>query len=183
MKHAHLITFGALVSLAAGCSSVMSRADTNPAMVNDITAWRTYSWLPSPTEGDPRVYNDIVRVRVQRAVDAQLLARGYQIDDTAPDFRIAWHAGIEDRLEGETLNDLYAYNWRDWYDPTYVTYAEEYREGTLVIDFIDVDRNELAWRGVAEGRLRRTGPALPTAGEVNEAVEEIMEDFGPRIGP
>ena len=82
----------------------------------------------------------------------------------------------------ETLNDLYDYTWRDWYDPTYGTYVSEYSAGTLILDFIDADRNELAWRGVAEGRLRRTGPALPTAGEVDEAVDEIMDDFALRAG-
>jgi hypothetical protein len=172
----------ALLALLLGCSSVMTRSDSNPMLADEMARWQTYAWLPTPTDGDPRVYNDIIRARVQRAVDAELAARGYRGDERAPDFRIGWHAGIEDRLEIETLNDLYDYTWRDWYDPTYGTYVSEYSEGTLILDFIDADRNELAWRGVAEGRLRRTGPALPTAAEVDEAVDEIMEDFALRAG-
>ena len=172
----------ALITVLIGCSSVMTRSDTNPTLTDEMTRWQTYAWLDAPANGDPRVYNDIIRARVQRAVDGELAARGFRIDEQAPDFRIGWHAGIEDRLEVESLNDLYDYNWRDWYDPTYGTYASEYSEGTLILDFIDTDRNELAWRGVAEGRLRRTGPALPTAGEVEEAVDEIMEDFSYRAG-
>src|SRR5688572_532590 len=173
-----------LLALTVACApEVRTRSDTNPSLSSDIERWRTYAWQPGPSEGDPRVYNDIIRARVQDAVDAQLAMRGYTVDNESPDFRIGWHATIEEKVEIETLNDYYDYGWRDWYSPGYGTYVDEYSEGSLILDFIDAGRNELAWRGVAEGRLRRTGPALPTAGEVDEAVDEIMEEFRVRAAP
>jgi hypothetical protein len=94
-----------------------------------------------------------------------------------PDFRVGWHAETDSRLEVEDITDAYGYGWRVWYGPGWATFVPEYDEGTLVLDFVDMQRNELAWRGVAEGRLRRPRPTLPTQPEVDRAVEEIIDAF------
>ena len=159
--------------LALACSSVATRTDLNPDLTSAIAGWRTYAWAPPPEVGDQRIDNDIVRTRVVNAVDRGLAARGYRLVEQNPDFRIAWYASIETRLEVDPFTDYYGYGWGSYGSG----HVYEYNEGSLVLDFIDADRNQLAWRGIAEGRLSSKQNAMPKESQVNQAVAEVLEEF------
>jgi hypothetical protein len=155
--------------LVLACSSVATRTDTNPALAPAIAGWRTYAWMPPPEVGDQRIDNDIVRTRVMNAVDHGLAARGFRLDEEHPDFRITWYASIETKLHTDPYGDYYDYG-------LYGS-GHEYNEGSFVLDFIDAARNQLAWRGIAEGRLSSKQNAMPKESQVNDAVKEVLEEF------
>lgn len=175
----------ALTVLLAACgSTVQTESDINPAFAASINDWRTYAWMPPPENGSDLVNNDITRRRVQEAVDRELAARGYTLDPDNPDFRIAWHGSLDRRLDVQHIADPWGYGWRRWWTASRVrTTVTEYTEGTLVLDFVDADTNELAWRGVAQGRLSGSPTNLPPQSAINEAVEEILEEFPGRVRP
>jgi hypothetical protein len=171
----------ALLALHTGCTPpVQTEGALNPAMSGEVAAWRSYSWLPAPQGGDVRIYNDITRARLEAAVNRQLNARGFNLDPDNPDFSIAWTASIDRRLDVEVFDSYYGYGW-GWWGPGYSTYVDEYDEGTLILDFVDADRNELAWRGIAIGRLSGATAQQPTQDQIDEAVEEVMEEFPGRV--
>lgn len=165
------------ILLAACGSTVQTQSDINPAFSAEITEWRSYAWMPPPENGSDLVNNDITRRRVQEAVDRELAARGFNLDPDNPDFRIAWHGSLDQRLDVRHIVDPWGYGWRRWWNSRVRTTVTEYTAGTLVLDFVDADTNELAWRGVAQGRLSGTPANLPSQSAINEAVEEIMEEF------
>lgn len=174
-------TLLSLVALAAACGpSISVRSDFNPQYQDQLAGWRTYSWLPAPRGADPRIYNDITRGRIEASVDRQLAARGMRKVDSNPDFRIGWHASIDGRMNMQTINNAYGYDWR-WYGPTYSsTYVDQYDEGTLILDFVSAQANQLAWRGVAQGRLRDRPTAEEAQAQIDAAVQEILSQFPPR---
>ena len=51
----------ALLAVLLGCSSVMTRSDSNPMLSDEMARWQTYAWLPTPADGVP------ARGRVTRA--------------------------------------------------------------------------------------------------------------------
>ena len=175
-----IIGFGlsASVCLAIACSSVASRTDTNPALAPAMAGWRTYSWMPPHDVGDARIDNDIVRTRVMNAVDRGLAARGYRRDDDHPDFRVGWYATIATKVHDDAFYD---------YDYSGYGSYHEYNEGSFVLDFIDTNHNQLAFRGIAEGRLSSKQNAMPKESQVNDAVNEVLEEFSEKmpvaIGP
>jgi hypothetical protein len=169
-----------LTVISAGCSPhVSTEGHMNPTMAADIGGWHTYDWLPAPEGGDPRVYNQITQSQLETAVDRELAARGFSRDNENPDFHIAWTGSIDRRLDVDYFSRAYSYGW-GWWGPGYGYYVDDYDEGTLILDFIDVRRNELAWRGVAQGRLSGSRSQGPTQGQIDEAVEEVMEEFPQR---
>jgi hypothetical protein len=175
---------GASLMLAlTACGTIDTHTDSNPRLASEMARWRTYAWLPAPEGGDPMIDNDIVRARVQDAVDRDLARFGFRVDNANPDFLVGWTAGIEERVDVDWGSTHYGYGWGGWYDDYAPMYVDEYAEGTLILDFVDADRNELGWRGVAEGRLRDSGPDMPTAPEIKEAVHEILEEFPLRAQP
>ena len=93
-----LVGAGLVLALTA-CGTIDTHTDSNPRLASEMAGWRTYAWLPAPEGGDPMVNNDIVRARVQDAVDTDLARFGYRIDNENPDFRVGWTAGIEERVD------------------------------------------------------------------------------------
>ncbi|HZH13006.1 MAG TPA: DUF4136 domain-containing protein [Archangium sp.] len=184
---------GAVLVLGlASCTSIKTSTNYDPNSVQAVGSYRTYAWLPMKDGADPRVYNPIVQARVQLAVDRELQARGYQKveEGQAADFKVGWHAAIDEKVDVDFVNHFYGYAWDPWYDPFYgpVAYGgaglaepvvREYREGTLILDVVDGDSNKLVWRGTAEAELAGNMDAKKSQKLINKAADELLEDFPP----
>jgi len=140
----------------------------------DFSRYRTYAWADTKvktTTGDANpVYQDpIAQDRIRAAIDGELAQRGLRKVATGrPDFYVTTHFYI-DEAERTVANPPsggfapgYAYpyslaygggfipvNYGYFYSPSYYqTYrTEQYKQGTLIIDFIDSRTNNLVWRG------------------------------------
>ena len=184
IRHARAATvlLGGLA--VATCSGVTYSRDFDPTA--NFSDYRSYAWAErTPTgDDDPRVYNDIVKSRVQLAVDQALAAKGYQKVTGNPTFYVAWHGAIEGQMSTTTINDHYGYGW-GWYGPgmgvsSSRTYVNEWDEGTLLVDIIDATSNELVWRGSAQAEVNRSSRGRDEdQGRLNEIVAKILEQFPP----
>jgi uncharacterized protein DUF4136 len=181
-----------LVLGLASCTSIKTSTNYDPNSVQALDSYRTYAWLPMKEGADPRIYNPIIQSRVQLAVDRELLARGYQKveEGQKADFKVGWHAAVDEKVDVDLVNTFYGYAWDPWYDPFYgpVAYGgaglaqpvvREYREGTLILDVVDGDSNKLVWRGTAEAELSENMDAKKSQKLINKAADELLEDFPP----
>ena len=81
-------------------------------------------------------------------------------------------------------NSLYGRSRRYDYGPYYGggrVSSFYYRQGALVLDFIDTASNEVIWKGVATVYLSKDLTPEKIDDRVNEAVEKILENFPPAI--
>ncbi len=62
---------------------------------------------------------------------------------------------------------------------SYGGYVNEYLEGTLILDIIDAQTNEIIWRGSASKALDQDPDPDKVRMYVNKAVEKILEKFPP----
>ncbi len=164
----------------AGCSGMSIRSDFNPQA--DFSRYSTYAWLPAPQTGDPRVDNAILESRIKTAVDETLSAKGYrQVAADQATFLVGYHLSIEGRMDATTVNSYYGYGWGPWYyGPGYQnTQVRYYDQGTLLIDIVDAQAKELAWRGTAEAEVRSEMTPEKRQQRVNEAVTKILQRFPP----
>jgi hypothetical protein len=58
-------------------------------------------------------------------------------------------------------------------------HARQWTEGTLIIDVIDVEQEEVAWRGWAQGALASNPTAEQITRAVNDVTAEILKRFPP----
>ena len=188
MRASPFVVVLVLAALGTACSSVRTHYDFDPS--TDFSAWRTYAWYPSgsPPTGDPRLDNPLLHGRIEAAVDRTLGARGFtKVQDRAPDFYVNYHLSIEERLDVRTMNRSYfggphRHGWRGagWGGVGWTeTVVDQYEEGTLVIDFVDVSVRRLVWRGSGTRRLSRDPRPDRVTQRVNEAVDEILAQFPP----
>lgn len=184
---------------AAGCSArVDVTSDYNPE--TNFSKLHTFAWLPVAHEtGDPRADSPILAGRIRRAVVSDLEDKGFRQvrPDEKPDFYVTYQAAIAEKVSVRS-SPAYAggfgyagYGYRGWagrpwggpvgYVGTETT-VKQYDQGTLILDVVDRERDDLIWRGSAQAKLQKNDNR--TSAERDEAtkvvVRDILKDFPPK---
>ena len=90
---------------------------------------------------DPLVYK-----RVVASTDAVLAAKGYRREADAPDFHVLAYMSTETKQTYTDWGGSYAFGSGSVASRNIA--VDEYEEGTLVIDVVLVESDELMWRGI-----------------------------------
>ncbi len=168
------ITFGLLTVLTGCASGPQTRTDRDPAV--DMKAYRSFGFYDPAVSGGSR-YTTIMYQRLEAATRTQLERFGYRYDADSPELRVNFRLYIVDRQELRSTNTsvVRPVRYGGWVGYGGVE-TVNYRQGTLVIDLVDANRQALVWRGVAEGRL--TGKVVNNPGAaVDTTVKEVFAKF------
>lgn len=175
MKQILLIVAMALVAISImSCSSVAVNADYNQEY--DFAKLKTFGFLKIPAKAG---IDQLDAKRLSDAVKRVMEGKGYTVSEEA-DFGVAMHFGTQRK----TQIDSYGYGYGYAYG--YGLGAREpdvwqYEEGTLIIDFIDMAKNELIWRGSGTKILDDHPSVDEKVKNINEAVTEILSQFPPNM--
>lgn len=166
------------LALAFGaCSGISTTSDWDPSY--DFSAVSTYAWKPQAVEAG---MSEIILRRMYVAVDDDLSAKGLtKTDESRADVLIAYHIGAQDRQQLET----YGYGAGGWWDGyrgggMTTTTVRTYTEGSLILDVIDREENELVWRGSASKTIDQMDSPEQRVQTIQEAVGKMLKDFPPR---
>lgn len=189
------LTYSVLgLSLMLGASSCASTARVGVTSDYDhsvnFRAYRTWAWYPQQrpdTEGGPaQGYESFLDKRIRTAVEQQLGQKGLTMVEASanPDVYVAYSARVEDkqRAVASPYGPYgypyygYGYGYGSLYNRGYVT---EYKAGTLILDFVDANRKELAWRG--QGQAQVDNQTISEA-EVQRIVTSILGNYPPQDG-
>ncbi len=193
MKNILLAVGLALLTGVSACApkvNVEQRANVN------FSRYRTFDFADTEvkTEGDrnPLLRSSITQDRIKQAIAGELGKRGLRQVENNPDFLVTTHTFVEkaERTVYDTRPAAgYAYpysvgyrgrflpiNYGYWYSPAYYSSprTEQYREGTLVIDFIDARTNNLVWRGSVADPVDDAGRL---GSEFSKNAKEILDKF------
>ena len=154
----------------------------------DFSGLKYYSWKPaqflSGESGDdqPLLDNSLVESRVKSAINERLQIKGMHQAQGDPDFFVVYHVGTDDKT---TVNSFPSYNagywgygvgpyWGAGYNDVMVT---NYTEGTLVVDIVDAESNELVWRAYLTATLTK-----PEKNEkkIKKALDKAFKKFPPQ---
>jgi hypothetical protein len=149
--------------LLAACSSLEISQDYDESY--NFSNLKTFNWETTPATGAPKgtqspmLLNPLTEQRIRRAVEGQLVAKGFQKQETNPDFLIDYYLGVQSKRVGTRRS-----SWR-------------YDEGSLVLDFVDSRTNELIWRGrVADWVEDRD---VADEASINNAIKQMLAKFPP----
>ncbi len=174
MKNIKLLWLLSAVVLLGACSGIHVTTDYKES--EDFSAWKTWSWYEIKTPEGDAVRNTLLEDRIKSAIESELKARGYKQLESGGDFQATYQLSSESKIESRDTSVGVSYGtYRRGYGTT-VSYGSpvdirEYQEGTLMIDFVSPDGQELLWRGVVKKRL---SGAEQTPEERNQAVREVV---------
>lgn len=193
-----LLTMLLGLALLSGCATT-SRAEYDREV--DFSRYQTFAWAaPDRREvRDPVLDSGLLDRRVGRVVREVLTERGFrEVDPDEADFLVTYHTTSRDRVATGAshvrVHLAYGRGYRyypHWYDPFYGPYhpyygpypphhvrdRRDYREGTLIIDVVDREREELIWRNWRASEVRQD---LFTERQIRDRVERMLRDFPPQ---
>ncbi len=172
----------AIMGLLGACSPQISvNSDYDDDI--DFSEYQSFGWSDeiekAREDGQPMIDNELVRNRIKESIKSEMESRGYTYDENAPDLEVNFHIVVEDRQEYRSAQGRgtpwgYGYWQQDDMRSTF-----DYRQGSLIIDLVDRENNQLIWQGYAEG-IEKTNPQQNEK-RLKSAIEEIFVEYDERM--
>lgn len=128
----------------------------------DFEKYKTYSIL-NHDHGFPRGANPINHQRIDRAVEFNMQALGYESNRNS-DLWVAWFIKVEDKTQVERYHQYYS-RWKTFNN--FNVYA--YKEGSLIIDIIDRETKMVVWHGKATSQVYDDMP------DIDEKIKNVVK--------
>ena len=189
-----LVLLSALLPILAleGCVAKYDvRTDSDPAI--DFSAYKSFAIPPRPKPDTPDILdNSLVRKRLEGMFAKELTGHGLApvADAAAADLLVRYWVTTEAKTDISTVPSAgpygygYGYGspypyWGGRWGPMYQdVIVRDYTEGTLVLDLVDRQRDELVWRAYVVGTLSRERETVYEL--VEEALGRAFEDYPPQ---
>ena len=155
MRIAHLLGAAALTLTACGPAIDVRTVVSPDAGLSRLAAFRILP-VPRPRDDtrlaadDPMLVNSITNRVLHNALVEGFQTRGYVLDETDPDFAVAYYASARRKLDITYWNYGYVWRprwWRGWGPRWGGATMTEYTEGTVIVDVLDAKTRDLLWRG------------------------------------
>jgi hypothetical protein len=130
-------------------------------------------------ERDATLQSGIVHERIQKAIHANMQAKGFKLaaSEGEAQLLVRYAIGVKTEVTYQTTTTgvgyggWYGYGW-GWGGGMQSTYPVESKKGGGVIDIIDAKTQKLAWRVKVENSQ---GDKAPSQERVNEVVGEMFK--------
>lgn len=170
------------VLMVAGCTVTPPYEFDRQASFAEL---KTFQWLEPNYDqkgvnlSHPVLESPLLGQRVERAVTSALESKGYRRVDSDPDFYVTYHTA---ESETERRHGSYVQLGYGRYSPYFGTGVlldmtpRTFREGTLIIDIVEAETDDLIWRGWRDAYLTQRNFEQE---RVDETVREILTVFPP----
>jgi hypothetical protein len=193
--------------MTMGCASGGGvKVSTTAAPDAHLTMLRTFRVLetlqrradaPALPANDPMLNNSITNRQLRADLVLGLQQKGYAIEETNPDFLVAFYAGTREKMDTTYWNPgpgwRYGYRgfgfrgsrfrsawpWYGYASPFPAMQVSTYTQGAVIVDVIDPSTMELLWRG--QGVATVSEDPMKYAQELDKSVGAILGKF-PQAG-
>jgi len=139
-----------------------------------LIEYKTFAWAENqeqPIRGNPQFDNELNRKRITEAIENKLEILGLEKVDSSPDLLIDFHLLVDQRAY-YTAHDYYPFAFRYW--PNYEISSYIVKTSTIVIHFVDFNKEQLVWQGTGSWTL--ASPPL-SEDQIQSAINEILDQF------
>ena len=114
-----------------------------------------------------------------RAIENELIKKGFS-KSVNPDMLISIFTKSREQVNVTNNNLGYGFGWgyNPWFFGSNNLNINQYTEGTLFIDFIDKNKNELIWQGIGSGAMKMSNIDKKEE-RINEFVNKIILAYPP----
>ena len=166
-----LLCIGVLTS----CSSVKVVSDYDTKV--DFSTYKTFAFYKKGI--DKASVSDLDKKRIMRAIENELIEKGFTKSEN-PDLLISIFTKSREQVNVTDNNLGYGFGWgyNPWFFGSTNLNINQYTEGTLFIDFIDKNKNELIWQGIGSGAMKMSNIDKKEE-RINEFVNKIILAYPP----
>ena len=171
-----------LLLFIAACSPKF-RIQTDTLAQGDFANYQSFKFYnPDNMPASNFSFEENDKKIIYRAIADEMKARGYKSIQDA-DLMIKIQGGTKSSIEIQNDDrfynnpyNIYGYDrYGRYYDPYDRRRDESKKDATIIIDLIDIKRNEVIWQGVAHGTLNKNENL--TEIEIREAITNIFSEY------
>ncbi|MDZ7635179.1 MAG: DUF4136 domain-containing protein [Bacteroidales bacterium] len=176
-----LLFLVSVLIVAASCSTIKVTSDFDRNA--GFASYKTYAFTP---EALNLPLDDINKSRVLSAIETELAAKGFTKTQSDPDVLIDVVIKAEQKTTATASNTggyygrAYRYGYGGGFTTTTINY-ETYTDGTMFIDMIDADKQQLVWQGRGTKTLDPDASTQKREDNINYAVKQIFMKYPPQI--
>jgi len=164
-----------LFVVVTSCSSISVVSDYDKEV--NFETYKSFAFYK--TGIDQAEINDLDKRRILRAIETNLLAKGF-VKSSNPDLLVSMFTKSREQIN--VWNNGfgpygYGWGWSPWYYNNMNTSISSSTEGILYIDLIDANKKELIWQGQGTGYLSQNKKDE----RIQEFVGKIMEKYPPEM--
>ena len=182
------VALGLFVLLTAG-NALAQKVTVDFDKGSDFSKYKTYAFVEG-TSAPQTLTNQ----RIERALDAQLAAKGLTKVASSADLMVVYHCALSEQTQ---LNTSYLGGWgwgpgwgRGWgwgggwfggwdgLGGNAITQVEQIPIGTLIVDIGDSSDKRYIWRGTATGTVSSNPDK--NAKKIDQVVKKMFEKFPPK---
>ncbi|MFD2514765.1 DUF4136 domain-containing protein [Pontibacter locisalis] len=187
-----LLLWALALLILAGCAPTVSVTTDYDRSAN-FSQYQTFGFYQErPMEPrDASVnFNESLDMYLRNAIRETLNNQGLRFESTDPDLKVAYDVAVDTEIEVNTNYAFapgFGYGYSYWYGyrynygftnfPTTYKTINQYKEGTVVVDLINPDTNELVWRGIGEAAVDMSGGIDQE--RINTIISEILQKYPP----
>lgn len=160
------------VLVFTSCSSVKVATDYDRQV--DFSQYQSFAFFKPGI--DKAEISDLDKKRILRAVEAEMLAKGFTKSEN-PDLLVSIFTKARENVNVYNHYMGYGWGWHPYYWGPGYNRIHTNTEGTLYLDLIDADQQELVWQGMGTANL--TTDVERKQENINEIVREILERYPP----
>ena len=165
----------------SGCSPAI-RSYYDYDKQDNIGQYRSFSWQvenQNPEKGNPLYYSELNDKRIKSAVNDLLRVKGYILADKDAELMLHYHIVMEER--SMLAPDPYGYMYGDYFMRPRAD-VFNYKEGTLILDFMNAKNNNLVWRGWVVAAMEVVlYDTKDTDALIRSAVTKILQNLPERV--
>ncbi|WP_370226693.1 DUF4136 domain-containing protein [Mesoflavibacter sp.] len=171
-----LLPIALIAMVITSCSSVRVAADYDRQV--DFSQYKTFAFFKSGI--DKAEISDLDKKRILRAIEAELLAKGYTKSED-PDMLVSIFTKSNQRVD--VYNNSWGFGAWGWGAPGWgwgwnmQPNVSTRTQGVLFVDLIDAKKKELVWQGQGTGYLSSNMEKKEQ--RIKEFVAKIMEKYPP----
>jgi hypothetical protein len=174
------LIFFIAVSFIVSCSSSVKVSSDFDRMV-DFSKYKTFSFYQLTDKGPG--LSELNRDRIVNAIKAELIRKGMVEKLTNPDVFVNATTLVD--TEKQITSNTYTYGglyrpyfWGAGFAGSTTYNVSEFKNGSLVIDFIDGATNKLVWQGTGNKEIDL--PMKDAEKIIPDAVSKILAKFPPQ---
>lgn len=165
-----------LLVMLSSCVSVRVASDYDKNA--NFDTYKSFAFFKNGI--DKAEISDLDKRRILRAIEAELLAKGFTKSET-PDLLVSIFTKSREKIN-VYKNGWgpygYGWGWSPWYYDN-ISHVSSTTEGTLYIDLIDAKKKELVWQGIGAGNISQNMKNKEE--RIKEFVAKIMEKYPPGL--
>ena len=165
----------AIMLFISSCSTIRVKTDFDRDV--DFLVYKTYKWMPDKnrTRKTKLMRDQLIKKHVHSAVDKELAEMGFEKTGTSgADILVTFYIGTKKKVD--VTHYGYGYGrWGGFYNRG--VSVHKYKEGTLILDFIDTRNNQLVWRGWASSVFHGRENA---AEDIAQSVKRLLQEYPPQ---